>query len=51
MKRRIKKMLKNNAWVIIALIDVAMLVTFFYMMFCWIVDVAMFQTFMRIAGC
>lgn len=51
MKRRIKRMLKNNAWVFIALIDMAMIAMFLYMMFCWFMDIAVFRAFMQAAGC
>lgn len=46
MKRRIKKLVRNNLWVLILLLDIAMLALFTYMMFGWVFEIAQFQIFM-----
>lgn len=51
MKKKIKNFLKDNAWVIIAGVDVAALIWFFYMLFGYAWETAQFYVVMRaIAG-
>ena len=49
--KKIKAFLRNNLWVVVALVDVAMLLLFFYMLFGWVIEIADFYTIMaNIAG-
>ena len=47
MKKRIKRFLKNNAWVIVAIIDMAALLAFFYMIFGFLWETAQFYVVMN----
>lgn len=46
MKRKLKKLLRDNLWVLILMIDIAALALFAYMMFGWVFEIARFQIFM-----
>ena len=49
--KKFKAFLRNNLWVFVALVDVVMLLMFFYMVFGWIMEIADFHTIMaNIAG-
>ena len=46
--KKFKRFLKNNQWIFIAIIDIALLLTFFAMLASWVIDYAEFYAFMKI---
>lgn len=46
--KRFKKLLKENIWAIVAIMDIAIILTLFYMVFGWAFEVAQFRAVMNI---
>ena len=46
--KRFKKFLEENMWVVVAIMDVAILLILFYMVFGWVLEVAQFHAVMKI---